>query len=477
MAEHPPHRPAWITGLSARLLALTVLFVMLSEVLIYVPSISRFRDVALRDHIAKAHLAILALEATPDRMVSDYLEEDLLFHADAYSVVASNAGRKMRMLGDAEPPPVDEVVDLRDVAVTDMILETFEALARGENRILRVIGQSPRAPDTLIEVIIDETPLRRAMIDYSIRILTLSIIISLITASLVYLSLHWLMVRPMLMISECMTLFRENPEDDRATVPPTVRSDEIGVVMRELAAMQRDLRAALHQKTRLAALGGAMTKINHDLRNTLATAVLASDRLAGIDQPEVRRVAPQLYNAIARAVDLCGRTLDFARTDRPVLRPSAFALHRLIEDVAAASATGADAAAPAAAIEIDGPLIELYADREHFFRALSNLVLNAVRAGATRIGFRIQREEATLRIEVGDDGRGIPKKVQERLFQPFSGSSHDGGFGLGLVIAREIVTAHGGELKLARTDDRGTTFAIELPVHRIRAQGHAARNG
>lgn len=98
-------RPAWITGLSVRLLALTVVFVMLSEVLIFLPSIARFRRVTLEDHVAKAHLAVLALEATPDAMISESLAKHLLFLASAHAVILKEADRRMLMLGGEMPPP------------------------------------------------------------------------------------------------------------------------------------------------------------------------------------------------------------------------------------------------------------------------------------------------------------------------------------------------------------------------------------
>lgn len=456
-------RPTWATGLSARLLGLTILFVMLAEVLIYVPSVSRFRKVYLEEHLSKAHIAVLALQATPDNMVSPQLEQDLLYHAQSYMVALKEPSRRTLMLGEKMPPEIDKSVDLVRGSVVDMIMDAFEALVQSENRILRVVGPSPREPGALIEVILDETPMREEMIRYSVRILTLSVMISLITATFVYLSLTWLIVRPMMRICDCVMLFRENPEDDRATLPPTIRGDEIGIVQRELAAMQRDLRVALHQKTRLAALGAAVAKINHDLKNTLASAVLASDGLADIQDPEVKRLAPQLYGAIDRAVSLCGRTLDFARSDRPLLKPSQFMLGSLIDE--AAESVRRPQKNNALAVEIGCPngVVNIEADREQLYRTFQNLFLNAARAGATRIAVDVERMSGALIIDVRDNGPGIPAKVQEHLFQPFAASANTDGSGLGLVIAREIVHAHGGEIKLVNTDANGTTFRLVLP--------------
>ena len=77
--------------------------------------------------------------------------------------------------------------------------------------------------------------------------------------------------------------------------------------------MQETVRQALRHNARLAALGTAVTKINHDLRNILSTARLISDGLADSEVPEVKRVTPRLLAAIDRAVALCTRTLSFTR--------------------------------------------------------------------------------------------------------------------------------------------------------------------
>lgn len=460
MSAPPPARTRLSTGLSARLLMLTVLFVMLSEVLIYVPSIARFREDFLEGRLAKAHLAALALEATPDNMVSKDIERALLRHADAYAIVLTDAERRTLMLGDDAPPPVDADIDLRREKVWSMISRAFATLLQATNRVLKVTGSSPAQPDATVEVIIDETPLRDAMHAFSIRILTLSVIISLLTAGLVFFSLQWLMVRPIVQLTQAMMRFREHPEDSSAVLRPTGRSDEIGVAQRELAVMQDQIRAALRQKSRLAAVGAAMARINHDLRNALSTAAIASDRLSESADPDVRRVAPKLYNAIDRAITLCTQTLDFVRDAKPNLQVSSF---RLAEPVAAAEADLAGNPASALAVHCRGGDLEIAGDRDQFIRVLSNLILNAAQAGARRIEIAGWTEGPHLVIDLSDDGLGIPRQQHDTLFKPFAASGRDGGSGLGLAIAREIVRAHGGELSLAATGPGGTTFRIDLP--------------
>jgi hypothetical protein len=305
MPETKPHLPRALISLSARLLLLTMFFVMVAEFLIWTPSISRFRKVYLEEHIVRAHLSTLTLEAMPDKGVDKDLERSLLFHADSYGIVLHRPEQRVLIVAKDMPPKVDLVVDIAKGSFFGWIGDAFATLAQDKNRILRVMGTSPKNPEVMVEVSIDETPMREAMYDFSTRILQLSIVISLFTAGFVYLSLQWLMVRPMRRITANMASFRAVPEDATRDIPTTSRSDEIGVTERELAVMQGEIRYALQQKTRLATLGAAVAKINHDLRNSLATAVLAFDRLADIDDPEVKRVLPRLYDSVDRAVNLC----------------------------------------------------------------------------------------------------------------------------------------------------------------------------
>ncbi|MFO1153952.1 MAG: HAMP domain-containing sensor histidine kinase [Rhodospirillales bacterium] len=457
----------WLTGLSGRLLALTAAFVMLAEVLVFVPSISRFRLDYLQERVAKAHLAVLALEATPDNMIDTRLEQELLYHAGAHSIVLKSPHRRMLMLSAAMPAAIDATYDLRAETMVDWVGDALLTLFERGNRVIRVIASSPRAPDAVLEIVLDERPMRDEMQSYSWRILALSLIISFVTAILVFLSLQWLLVRPMRRITNSIIRFRRSPEDPGTSITSGTRNDEIGLAQRELAAMQRDLRQALYQKTRLAALGAAVAKINHDLRNTLATAVLASDRLATIDDPQVQRLAPQLLGAIDRAVALCGRTLDFVRSGQPPLRESDFILDSLLSEIGTSPRPANKQ--PFRGVSTSGGDIRIHGDREQLFRVFSNLVLNAEHAGAESVRLTAKRERDRLVIEVTDDGPGIPPSVQERLFQPFAASGSDSdGSGLGLVIAREILAAHGGTLGLAATGPTGTTFRIELPARRLR---------
>jgi len=455
-------------GLSARLLLLTVFFVLVAEFLIYAPSISRFRKVYLEERVADARLATLALEATPDPMVSRELKRSLLFHAGAHGIVLRYPERKMLILSGDMPPMANETYDLRRAKnFVTWIGEAFAALGRDKNRVIRVIGPAPRDPEIIVEVIIDEAPLHREMVDFSTRILQLSLVISFITAGLVYFSLQWLMVRPVRRIIRAMNEFRENPEDETRTIAPSGRSDEIGFAQRELAVMQDELRASLKQKSRLATLGAAVAKVNHDLRNSLATAVLASDRLATIDDPEVKKFAPRLLGAVNRAVALCSQTLNYAGEGLDRMRPSLFHLQELVAEVSASLRDPDDGiTAGVGDMEIVNRVdfeVGVTADRVQLFRALSNLCRNAAEADAKTVTITAAANDGVLEIIVADDGLGFKERAKEKLFQPFAGSAREGGTGLGLVIVRDIFHAHGGDVELAETGPEGTRLRLTLP--------------
>jgi len=453
----------FLRSLSFRLLVLTAFFVMLSEVLIYTPSIARFRLTYLEERLASAHLAALALQGAPDQMVTEDLAEQLLSHAGAHSIVARAPGGNARSIARPSDRRVDAEYDLRDHRALELIYDAFIALVQGENRIIKVIGPSPKDGGVLLAVELDETPMRLAMYDYSWRILNLSVIISLITAALVFLSLQWLMVRPMRQITESLVSFRRNPGDYSSDIAPDGRSDEIGIALGELASMKSGLRAALRQRTRLAALGTAVNKINHDLRNMLTTATLISDRLAESEDENVRRITPPLILAIDRAVRLCSQTINFTR-DTQALEVTEFPLSDLLHDVEAEVQAGQ---LEPFTVDYPGLAVEtVRADRDQLFRVFSNLANNAAAAGATSLTVRRDADDARFRLSISDNGPGIPEGLRKHLFQPFHASTKKDGAGLGLAIARDIAQAHGGELTLVESSEAGTEFHLDLPVSR-----------
>jgi len=448
-------------SLSARLLVLTIFFVMLGEVLIFVPSVARFRMTYFENRLAAGHIATLSLEASEARPLDPSLTDKLLAQVGARGVALYRPNGTVLRLESVNSPTPDATIDLTRPNILLAIRGSFRTLFGNDTRILRVLGPSTTDSAETVEVLLDEAPLRGEMWDFGVRILELSIVISLVAAALVYVSLQWLLVRPMRRITANMMNFREDPEDASRMIAASGRRDEIGVAERELAVLQRTVRQALGHRARLAALGTAVTKINHDLRSILSTARLVTDGLAASAAPEVRRVAPRLFDSIDRAVALCTRTLDFSREGAPPLAPRRFPLASLIDEVAPDLELSEDGMAIECAIPPD---LVIEADRDQLYRVLLNLARNAVEAGARQLRFAAVRENGVIAIDIADDGPGLPPKAQDNLFRPFFGSARPGGSGLGLAIARELTRAHGGELTLVSTTGSGTVFRLTLPA-------------
>lgn len=459
--------PVWSRSLSARLLVLTVVFVMVAEVLIYAPSVANFRLTWLTDRIAAAQLAVLALETTPASALNEKLKQTLLTRAGVRSIGLNRADRRL-MLYITPPGPVDMTVDVGEKPGLSSIAAAFAAMARNGPTLLRVVGPAPQGGDAQVEVILDEAELREAMYGYSRNILVLSIVISLITATCLYVALQSLLVRPIRRITQQVTEFAADPENPETGVETSARGDEIGIAQSVLVEMQDDLRNSLRQRRQLAALGSAVTKINHDLRGILSTAVLVSDRLAALDDPRVRAMAPPLVQAIDRAINLCTQTLNFARDEGPQLHRSRFRLAELVDEVATELSILVDTGTNQSAADLVGRIpadIVVEADRDQLYRVFANLARNAFEARARTVTVTHAHDDsgAALIIDVSDDGPGLVSAAQKGLFKPFTGSVRQGGTGLGLVIARDVMRAHGGDIALLRTDDSGTVFRLTLP--------------
>lgn len=474
----------WRRSLSGRLLVLTLFFVMVSEVLIYVPSIASFRQTYLEDRIAVAQLASFALTEDADRSVTPQLEQDLLDRAEIKAIVLKRKEARSLILGEnvGATRDISASFDLRMQTTWSSIVDAFSAMAN-PGRTIRVVAPALEDPHTLVDIVIDEDPLRAEMFSFSARVLGLSLLISAITAGMVYLALHILIVRPVRRLTQNMVEFRNDPEGVGPSSSPDRRNDEIGLAQHEFAAMQGDLRLALRQKTRLAELGAAVSKINHDLRNILATAQLVSDRLAVSGDPETRRATPVLLRAIDRAIQLCTQTLQFGKAHEQKPHRTMFSLRDLVTDVGVALGLGRES--PVAWENSVPNGLNIGADHEQLFRVLMNLGRNAIEAIDDAEGGAISVSAASLAncvvIDFSDNGPGVPEAVQGRLFQAFKSSTKASGTGLGLAIARDLIEAHGGLLALHRTSDSGSTFRIELPTNVLELPAddadHAARVG
>ena len=454
-------------SLSARLLLFTIFFVLIAEILIYVPSIANFRENWIEQKIAEANIAILVLEAAPDYMVSRMLTDELLNSTENFSITRRfEDDLNPQVLRAAEPFEVSAHFDLRNLSWTESVKDAFETLfyMNRQDYLIEVIGNASGEYGGEIIIAFDEALLCHDMLIYSRNIVLLTIVISLFTAMLVYYSLSNLLVRPVQKITDNMIAFRQAPEDLTKKFIPENRDDEIGVVMKILAKMQDDVRKALNQKDHLAKLGGAISNINHDLRNMLSSAQLVSDHLSTIDNPVVQQLTPRFVKAIDRAIRLCENTLQYSGSEVEELHVKTFNLHNLIDDVTTSLGLYENDN-----IKLDNNIAieqKIKADNDQLFRVLMNICRNAVQAiGETgNIVVNGIVENGHITIDISDDALGIPEKIKENLFQPFKTGSR-GGTGLGLAISKEIITAHGGTLVLLKSDAKGSIFRIILPLN------------
>lgn len=454
-----------LNSLSGRFLILTLVFVMLAEVLIFVPSVARFREDYLLSRLERAQIASLALLA--DDMIDADLERELLTNAGVFNVVLRRDEMRQLALSSPIPAPIQATFDLRDASGLTLIRDALRRLGDPENRIIRVIGDPVQSGGLLIEVTMETGPLRAAMIDYGIRILILSAVISIVTAALLFLAVRVLMVKPIRSVVGHMQNYASAPEDGRRIITPTSRVTELREAEEALQLMQTQLTGALKQKERLAQLGGAVAKVSHDLRNILTSAQLFVDRIETSQDPLVRRMAPKLVGSITRAVHLCETTLAFGRAEEPPPALVRVQLAGIVADLIDSERLAVGDHDISFSEDIPAGLT-IRADAEQLYRVLMNLVRNARQAiMATgkpgEICLRATEDDDAWLISVTDTGPGLPPKAREYLFQPFQGGVTKGGSGLGLVIAADLLRGHGGRLELRRTDASGTEFTIHLP--------------
>ncbi|MEL7151504.1 MAG: histidine kinase dimerization/phospho-acceptor domain-containing protein, partial [Pseudomonadota bacterium] len=317
--------------LSGRFLVLTILFVMLAEVFIFVPSIARFREDYMINRLERAQIASLALLAND--MIEEELEYELLKNAGVFNVVLRRDEIRQLMLASDMPQPVDETFDLRSASAGTLIMDAMARLVNPDPEVVRVIGTPAQDAGLLIEITMPTEPLRAAMLDYGVRILILSAVISIFTATLLFIAVRFFLVKPIKGVVSAMKNYAAAPEDARRIIAPSASVKELSDAEHALKSLQTDLTSMLRQRERLASLGSAVAKVSHDLRNILTTAQLFADRIETSDDPVVRRMAPKLMNSMSRAVNLCERTLAFGKAEEPPPALSVVSLAGIAQDV------------------------------------------------------------------------------------------------------------------------------------------------
>jgi len=461
-------------GLAARVLAVTIGFVLLAMGLFYLTRLSAYREMWLHNKIAEARTAVHVFDAAGPVPLPEELARKILDSVGVKSIaLATPAGRRELVLPGFSPDAAEPIA-ADDSSYFEGIEATLHALFAAPGRIVKVGSTAP--PDAAtIEITLDETPLIEGLWRVSRNFLTISLIISGVVSCVLWAALWSMVLRPVRRLTSNIVAFGESPQDASRVIAPSGRRNEIGRAEAALSVMQRSLAHELAQRKRLAELGMAVARINHDLRNMLSAAQLISDRLATIPDPLAQRLAPRLVATLDRAIQFCQSTLTYgAGRELPPSRRR-FDLRELVRQVVeAAQAEGGDAIDYS--IDIP-PRFCLYADQDHIQRVLENLSRNAAQALVAKgaedghpkaIRFAAIRTDGLALIEISDTGPGFPADQAERIFEPFHTSTSQAGAGLGLAIAADLVTRNGGAIALApaKADDFycGARFLIKLPT-------------
>ena len=467
--------PGPFSGLSVKLIATITLVILVVEILIYLPSAGNFREAWLQDRLRIGIVAARVLDAAPDAMnLPKMLTDNLLNSAGAIAIVYRRNGQSQLVERDEKPMPREAVtVDMRQAGYPTLIIGALDTLTHDGNRTLRILGDTDGTSaddnEPQVEVIMDEAPLHADLVAYSWNIALVSLLIAVLTAGALYLLVSRLLIHPIRRLTGNMVSYRMAPENAALIIAPTGRTDEIGIVEDELAAMETDIFSMLRQRRHLADLGLAVAKINHDLRNTLTSAQMLSDQVVALEDPKIQRLAPRLVQSIDKAVGFAQSVLDYGRESGTPPKPVPVDLRALVEE----SAIDANLLRhPDIRFVNSVPDdVSIKVDPDQLARVLVNLMKNAREAmeaatdkpGEPLVTVALSETESGLDLSISDNGPGLPPRAQENLFVAFEGSAKAGGTGLGLAIARELVMAHGGTLTYTPLEP-GTRFDIVLPA-------------
>ncbi|MEM9669215.1 MAG: HAMP domain-containing sensor histidine kinase [Pseudomonadota bacterium] len=464
MALSEPNSTGWRDSLSVKLLALTIGAVLLIELIIFIPSAISRRDAWLNERTQAARIAALALEAAPSQRVSEELAEQLLENAGVMTVAELGGGIRQLLLA----PDVPVGGPMRSIDLTTggdgyfaRLGHTAATIFSPDDLTLRILDESNQE-GFIIEVLVPELPLRQELSSFSHRIIGLSLLIAVFAGSLVYLVLVRLVVDPMRTVTEAILRFSQDPSKISPQQDRSERRDEIGLAQNALADMEQVVSDAFRERQRLARLGEAVAKINHDLRNSLAAAQLVSDGLSMSDDPRVQKALPRLERALERAINLTQNTLQYGKAETPKPVFQTVNLREAVEEAANEALSGREALQWKNEVP-EERMAEV--DPDHLHRIVTNLLRNAGQATLEAKG-----DEGCVCVEcckeglrLSDNGPGMPQKAQANLFRAFSGSVAEGGTGLGLTIARDLARVMGGDIKLENTGSEGTSFIVFLP--------------
>jgi signal transduction histidine kinase len=447
-----------IDRLSIRLFLLIVRFLILAELLLLMPTLPRFHlsemESQMRDLVFMTELRLL---------------EEKGAHTDiaipsGRGIILSSPDHEAIWFGQEDTIAAARNVPVRlwtDDFLTQLRLALDAATATSSAPMVYQISTEDLIhPGThtdfkhyrTLNLIMPSNIITGAIQMFLIESLVLMLCLALLLGVPVTFFVERRIIRPLQRLVTDMTEFAKDPYKPQGGGIYTKDEEIISEAEQALDKLQRSTRNELLQRDKLASVGEAVTKINHDMRNVLSSAVLLSDSLEQSDDPRVKRSSTIVSKAIQRAVVLCGQMLTFIKTPDH-LTPKTTDITTVINECALEIGIS---------ISYEGP-DHLVVDSGYFFRLIHNLVNNAQKAGATEVTITTWKAGSYAVMDIADNGPGMTEKTIDLLFKPFAGSTH-GSTGLGLCISRDIAIAHGGDLKLTRSNVNGSEFRLRLPA-------------
>ncbi len=239
--------------------------------------------------------------------------------------------------------------------------------------------------------------------------------------------------------------------------------EDARIVLLHDMTRQHTLKIAAARNERLAAMGEMAASLAHQLRTPLAAATLYVGTLISRDMApdDVKSIASRAQGRLRHLERLIRDTLMFARGE--VLGREAIDVATLVDELQhtvepVARQAGVRLTVEAASGSVSG-------DRKAVASALVSLLENAVQACADggEVALAVEVTEGSVSFVVRDNGRGIPREIQERLFEPFF-TTREEGTGLGLAIARGVARVHGGDIECESAPGAGSRFTLRLPA-------------
>jgi len=273
-------------------------------------------------------------------------------------------------------------------------------------------------------------------------------------------------------LSEVTEGARALAADDLDRKIPVRTNDEIGELAADFNKMAADLKQHIRERQAnetLLAVGRFSAALAHDLRNPVEGLKLLSRELGKRVDPQrpEHEIADTIVQSVDRLSSLVNQSLDFARLNQPVFAATDLAIltDEVLQDFRFDEVElKKDFSRNLPPAEVDAAQIK---------RVLANLIRNALEAcfskkdsARCQVRLTLQADGEKLRLEVADNGPGIPAEIREKIFDPFF-STKPGGHGLGLALARQIISNHRGTIAFASAMGQGTRFVIELPISQV----------